>query len=485
MPFTISTLVFAHAALLLTSIPQSFAATCPTLSEVKKDLGSKLSQGSSISASDADAPRWSLYRAPNPAFVVNVSSENDVAPVVRYCNKKNISFLAQSQGNGWADTFRLGDCGLVINMAALDRLHFNKDRTIAWIGGGTQVKDMVDAAYELESRFSNPTCTCLGFLGAMLGGGLTRSQGLYGQGVDQILGMIVVTASGETLQVDATHNPDLWYAMRGAAPNFGIVTSAFVRAYPIPKAQNIAWEGAITFADDKLEPLIQAIHDLDLRPHMEIDILFATSGPPLNTPAITAIPFFLGNASEARKAFAPVLAVGPISDETAEVPYDHWGDFANSFCQKGMRKPAYGASLARQGLNPATWRAVYEEFKRFVARYPEAAGSSVLAEYYPIQRAVALGDTGSSYPFRDVPLHVVIIPVYENSSFDVTANAFGATVRDLLRSTDGLDANSTYINFAHGDEPLNEIYGENLPKLQTLKKRYDPRNKFNQWFPLA
>lgn len=42
-----------------------------------------------------------------------------------------------------------------------------------------------------------------------------------------------------------------------------------------------------------------------------------------------------------------------------------------------------------------------------------------------------------------------------------------------------------YINFAHGDEPLNEIYGEDLPKLQKLKKRYDPQNKFNQWFPLA
>lgn len=317
-------------------------------------------------------------------------------------------------------------------MAALDRLYFNKDRAIAWIGGGTQVKDMVDAAYELRVRFSNPTCTCLGFLGAMLGGGITRSQGLYGQVVDQILRLAVVTASGETLQVDATHNPDLWYAMRGAAPNFGIVTSAHVRAHPIPKAQNIAWEGAITFADDKLEPLIQAIHDLDLRPQIEIDSLLA----------ITTNPFFLGNTSKARKAFA-VLTVGPISDETAEVPYDHWGDFANSFCQKGMRKPAYSASLARQGLNPATWRAVYKEFKKFVARYPEAAGSSVLAEYYPIQRAVAIGDTGSSYLFPDVPIHVVTIPVYENSSFDVTANAFGARVRDLLRSTDGLDANST------------------------------------------
>ncbi|KAI4243078.1 MAG: hypothetical protein L6R42_010847, partial [Xanthoria sp. 1 TBL-2021] len=426
MPFTISTLVLAQVALLLASIPQSFAVTCPTLSEVKNDLGSTLSPGSSISTSAGDAPRWSLYGAPHPAFVVNVSSESDVAPTVRYCNKKNITFLAQSQGNGWADTFRLGDCGLVINMAGLNRLQFNKNRTLASIGGGTQVKDMVLAAYNSGTRFSNPTCTCLGFLGAMLGGGITRSQGLYGQGVDQVLQLNVVTASGESRRVNPRLNPDLWYAMRGAAPNFGIVTSALVKAYPTPKDQNIAWEGAITFADDKLEPLIKAIHDLDLQPEMEIDFLFATSGPPLNTPAITAIPFFLGNASAARVAFAPIFAVGPLSDETAEVPYDHWGDFANSFCQKGMRKPAYGASLAREGLNPVTWRAVYEEFKTFVARYPEAAGSSILAEYYPVQKAVAIGDATSSYPFRDVPIHVVTIPLYENSSFDVTANAWGA-----------------------------------------------------------
>ncbi|KAI4228091.1 MAG: hypothetical protein LQ349_006606 [Xanthoria aureola] len=482
---TIPTLFLGPAALLLTSLPQSIAVTCPTLSDLEHDLGSTLSKGSSISATAGDAPRWSLYGAPKPAFVVNVSAESDVVSTVRYCNKKNIIFLAQSQGNGWADTFRLGNCGLVINMAGLNKVAFNKDRTIASIGGGAQVKDMVLAAYNIGTRFSNPTCTCLGFLGAVLGGGIARSQGLYGQGVDQVLSLNVVTASGNSLRVNPRSHPDLWYAMRGAAPNFGIVTSAHVKAYPVPKDQNIAWEGAITFADDKLEPLIKAIYDLDLQPEMEIDFLFATSGPPLNTPAITAIPFFLGNASAARVAFASIFALGPLSDETKEIPYDHWGDFANSFCQKGMRKPAYGASLARQGLDPATWRAVYEEFKTFAARYPEAAGSSILAEYYSVQKAVANGDATSSYPFRDVPIHVVTIPQYQNSSFDVTANAWGARVRSLLRSTDGLDKNSTYINFAHGDEPLNEIYGEDLPKLQKLKKRYDPQNKFNQWFPLA
>ena len=243
--------------------------------------------------------------------------------------------------------------------------------------------------------------------------------------------------------MDQTRNPDLWYAIRGAAANFGIVTSAVVKAYPTPKALNVAWEGAVTFSDNKLEALIQAIHVLDLKPHIEIDFLFSTSGPPSYTPMITAIPFFLGNASAAEEAFAPILKVGPTSNEATELPYTQWGNFGNSFCEKGERKPAYGASLGRQGLDPKTWRAVYNDFKTFVAAYPQAANSSILAEYYPVQKAVAIGSATSSYPFRDVPIHVVTIPLYADSSLDVAANAFGSRVRDLLRSTDGLIRNST------------------------------------------
>ena len=58
------------------------------------------------------------------------------------------------------------------------------------------VNDMVIAAYANNTRFANPTCTCLGFLGAVLGGGLTREMGLYGAGVDQIVSVNLVTASG-------------------------------------------------------------------------------------------------------------------------------------------------------------------------------------------------------------------------------------------------------------------------------------------------
>ena len=349
----------------------------------------------------------------------------------------------QSRGNGWADTFHLGNCSLLIDISGLNRISFSSNKTQATIQGGALVQDMINAAYGNNTRFATPTCNCLGYLGAFLGGGVTREMGLYGAGVDQIISVNLVTASGQALQVDQNHNPDLWYALRGAAANFGIVTSALIKAYPISRALNVAWEGAVTFADEKLERLIQAIHDLDLEPHMQIDILFSTSGPPAYTPIITAIPFFLGNASAAEAAFAPILNLGPTSNGATELPYTEWGDFAASFCKKGERKPAYGVSLAQQGLDPELWRAVYDDFKSFVATYPEAANSSILAEYYPIQKQVAIGSATSSYPFRDIPIHVAVIPVYADSSLDVVANAYGSQARDLLRSTDGLARNST------------------------------------------
>ena len=41
------------------------------------------------------------------------------------------------------------------------------------------------------------------------------------------------------------------------------------------------------------------------------------------------------------------------------------------------------------------------------------------------------------------------------------------------------------MNFAHGDESAEEIYGESLPRLRDLKGRWDPEGRFDQWFPIS
>lgn len=77
-------LAFANASLSLLILPLAAATVCPSYQDVRSELGTRLSPGSSISNSTASAPRWSLYGAPSPAFVINVASEGDVSTTVRY-----------------------------------------------------------------------------------------------------------------------------------------------------------------------------------------------------------------------------------------------------------------------------------------------------------------------------------------------------------------------------------------------------------------
>ena len=60
-----------------------------------------------------------------------------------------------------------------------------------------------------------------------------------------------------------------------------------------------------------------------------------------------------------------------------------------------------------------------------------------------MKKAVALDDEASSYPFHDVPIHVVVTLLYMDWSVDGAANVLGRNVRRLMHGVDGLVQNST------------------------------------------
>lgn len=56
-------------------------------------------------------------------------------------------------------------------------------------------------------------------------------MGLFGLVHDAWVSARVVTAAGEIVTVSDTENEDLWWALRGAGANFGIVTEATFQAH--------------------------------------------------------------------------------------------------------------------------------------------------------------------------------------------------------------------------------------------------------------
>ena len=77
------------------------------------------------------------------------------------------------------------------------------------------------------------SCACPGILGVSLGAGVGRYQGLHGLMLDNLVSARLVTAEGKLIDVSADSNPDLFWGIRGAGHNFGIVTSAVFTIHPL------------------------------------------------------------------------------------------------------------------------------------------------------------------------------------------------------------------------------------------------------------
>ncbi|TVY53189.1 FAD-linked oxidoreductase azaG [Lachnellula cervina] len=450
--------------------------------DIDSGLGPLLSKNASISHSSSAAPRWSDFEAPKPGTVVNVFTENDVVETVKYCVANGITFLAQSGAHGWATTFRIGQRDVTINLRGLNTVTFNNEaQPTITVGGGSIISEVIAVADANGAHVPTGNCNSVGTLGAILGGGVGHLMGLYGLGVDNLVTLNLVNAEGALVTVDSTQEPDLWWAVRGAGPNFGIVTSATIKAYP--RADRSVWSGSLIFTEDKIEQIVSTINGLELLAPMSIFLYFATSGAPDYTPTVIVAPFYVGSTTDGEAAFASILDIGPVVNSMQRYPYTQANLASDLFCGKGGRKPSYGSGLLQ--MVPATWRSIWNVYVEYV-KNPAVGNSSVFVECYSFETAKKLPDSSSSYPFRSTIKYTTLVNNwYTDASLDPIAEAFGTKVRDLWRSTDGLAQNSTYINFAFGDEPLGTVYGDNVVKLQDLKRKYDPCGRFDQWFPLT
>lgn len=60
-----------------------------------------------------------------------------------------------------------------------------------------------------------------------------RMIGKLGMRIDNIVSLSFVDTTGTLQTGDAKSSPDLWWALRGSATNFSIVTSVTMRAHPV------------------------------------------------------------------------------------------------------------------------------------------------------------------------------------------------------------------------------------------------------------
>lgn len=158
---------------------------------------------------------------------------------------------------------------------------------------------------------------CPGVTGIALGGGHGDLQGLWGRPGDQLVEARVVLADGSAVTVSEKENKELWWALRGAGHNFGIVTGMTWRVYERVERWS---KVALLFDGQALERVFEVgngfLEDGGQPAGLTIYFIFIRGE---DREVKVQVDFTFGGELAELDAFAaPFRALGPVSDMSYE-----------------------------------------------------------------------------------------------------------------------------------------------------------------------
>ncbi|KAL7624849.1 hypothetical protein AAE478_004063 [Parahypoxylon ruwenzoriense] len=437
---------------------------------------------------DQYVTRWSAYEAPtfSLAFVPKTDKE---------LSQGNMTYLAKGGGHGYSTTLVTDQNVVQINLENFREVTVNPDNTVT-VGGGARMLDVVTALYNAGRELTVGSYPCVGATGAMLGGGLGRLQGLHGLMIDALQHVKIALWNGTIIEASEDTNSDLFWGLRGAGHNFGVVIESTYETFP--GEDNRHYYADMVFTDDSLEGVLNVYKRLiedGLDPAASLALSYAfnpqSMNPLFNMNVVYAHNEEKGRALASNFASTSENATHPITRVSVNESYITFAEVptrgsSDIICQRGHNQDIHPAT-ARQFFDTRAMVNLYESFGSFIQEHPVANGSVLLFEAANPQALLAVPDTSTAFPLRGrYILSSVLSMTWDGDSSTEAIDSWAARARDTLARPEvsGSDRLYVYVNYANGDESLSARYGYEQwrhEKLTGLKQRYDPHGFFNAY----
>ena len=151
------------------------------------------------------------------------------------------------------------DGHVVVDLKNFQNFSMDPNTHVATIGAGTNLGDLQHRLLHAGGRaMTHGDCPQVGVGGHFTIGGLGLMSRQWGMSLDHVLEAEVVLANSSVVTASDTQNQDAFWAIKGAAASFGIVTQFKVRTQPIPKA---ALQYTYTFSQGDVLDKVQLFLD--------------------------------------------------------------------------------------------------------------------------------------------------------------------------------------------------------------------------------
>ncbi|KAF2204952.1 FAD-binding domain-containing protein [Delitschia confertaspora ATCC 74209] len=432
--------------------------------------------------------RYSTWDQPDFFVTIKPATDQDVQYVIKTANRYNIPFLATGGGHGSEPGFAKVKNAVNIDLSNFREKKIDTKANRLTIGPGMAFFEFEKDLYDVGKHIPVGNAYCVNMIGATIGAAHGPYQGMHGLGIDALRSVRLVTASGDIVTASDTQNKDLFWAVRGAGANFGIITSATYEIYDAPNGGNLveadfAYNGSVNAA------LWQLLESWDETYPREMGLtMVASFNRAANATSLSASMSFFGTKEQAQPWVDQFVAIGPTRWQSQTIPWwnasqaQGFGTGSNS-CRKGVYNNH--PSVGTKQTNAETYTKVVQQHWDFAASRPWFNGIMFLQRFNTTATLAVPKDKQGVYPGREFGSLIVFQNFYDGPAHDTEVYNYQNPLRAQLAATSGFGKLRTYINYAYGDEGPEVWYGkENLPKLSQLKRKWDPLNKFGAGNPI-
>ncbi len=273
---------------------------------------------------DAARAAWNLAVDQQPALVAFPESSADVVEIVGFARAHGLSVAAQGTGHGAAGLGPLANA-ILVKTERMRAVTIDPVTRVARAEAGAIWTDVTVPAAEHGLAALAGSSGDVGVVGYTLGGGIGFLARQYGTASGSVQAVELVTADAELKRVDAEHDADLFWALRGGGGTFGVVTAIEFSLHPVREV----YAGDLFWPVERCEEILTAWSDWIREVPDEVTSL----GRILHLPPLPQLPEFLrgrsfvmielayaGSEDAGAGLIKPLRALGPEIDTVGVMP---------------------------------------------------------------------------------------------------------------------------------------------------------------------
>jgi FAD/FMN-containing dehydrogenase len=412
---------------------------------------------------------WNRVFNRRPAIAARPAGVDDVAAALRFAREQELVVAVRCGGHSIPGLSTCDD-GIVIDLSAMRGAQVDPERRTARVNGGALLAELDEAAQAHGLVCPVGVVSHTGVAGLTLGGGMGRLQRRFGLTIDNLASVELVTADGRLVRASEDEHPELFWGLRGAGPNFGIVTSFEYRLHPLDHPITF---GRVTHPLERARELAALFRELAEGGPDELFLSFGTVKDRSQDEAHAFLTVLhSGPPDEAERDLAPVRAFGPpLTDSIGAMPHlaaQHLNDETQDWGHRFYMKSAFLPLFPDDAVDLCA---------EYAARAP--GGADCEFSVWAWGRAIAdVPEDATAFTGRDAAVWLAAEALWDDDALDEQCRSWG---RDALADLAQFASGGRYVNDVAevGADVARMVYGDaKYERLVALKREWDPDNVF-------